>query len=286
MKKIHLLFLSVAALMLSSCMNDGYDTPTSSNRGNDWIKETNVVSINDLKNNPDYRKYLETDYRDGTALVQIDKDVQIKGVVTGNDVQGNLYNEIAVQDTSGAIIIAIAEGGIFGYLPVGTEILVDLKGLYIGNYGLQAEIGTPYNSTSNGTTTTRVSRMSRVLWNQHYRILGHTTVPEPVEFDVAKWNNDPTRYAGMLTTIKGVKLKGVDSKTTWASPNAGSGSKTIFMTGSTKVNDRVEIYTSNYADFAAVTVPQGTVDLTGIMKRYNNYWELIIRSTDDIKEVK
>lgn len=284
MKKILLFTLPLLSLVLASCMDDGYDTPTTSDRGNNKIEETNVVSISQLKEN--YRSYIETDYRDGLAYTQINSDIKIKAVVTGNDVQGNLYNEIAVQDETGAIIIAISEGGIFGYLPVGTEILVDLNGLYIGNYGKQAELGTLYTSNYNGSPRTRISRMSRLLWNQHYRILGRKTAPEPVEFDVAKWDSDPTAYGGLLTTIRNVKLNNVDSTTTWADPNAGAGSKAIYLTGSSKVNNRCEVYTSNYADFAAVKVPQGNVDITGIMKRYNNYWEIIIRSIDDVKEVK
>lgn len=283
MKKILLFALPLLSLALASCMDDGYDTPTTSDRGNNQIEETNVVTISQLKEN--YRTYIETDYRDGVAYTQINTDIKLKGIVTGNDVQGNLYNEIAVQDETGAIIIGISEGGIFGYLPVGTEILVDLNGLYIGNYGKQAEVGALYTSNYNGSPRTRVSRMSRLLWNQHYRILGHKTAPEPVEFDVTQWDSDPTAYGGLLTTIKSVRLNNVDSTTTWAEPNAGAGSKAIYLTGSSKVNNRCEVYTSNYADFAAVKVPQGTVDITGIMKRYNNYWEIIIRSIDDVKEV-
>lgn len=283
MKKILLFALPLLSLALASCMDDGYDTPTTSDRGNNQIEETNVVTISQLKEN--YRTYIETDYRDGVAYTQINTDIKLKGIVTGNDVQGNLYNEIAVQDETGAIIIGISEGGIFGYLPVGTEILVDLNGLYIGNYGKQAEVGALYTSNYNGSSRTRVSRMSRLLWNQHYRILGHKTAPEPVEFDVTQWDSDPTAYGGLLTTIKSVRLNNVDSTTTWAEPNAGAGSKAIYLTGSSKVNNRCEVYTSNYADFAAVKVPQGTVDITGIMKRYNNYWEIIIRSIDDVKEV-
>lgn len=283
MKKILLLALPLISLALASCMDDGYDTPTTSDRGNSRIEETNVVTISQLKEN--YRTYIETDYRDGVAYTQINTDIKLKGIVTGNDVQGNLYNEIAVQDETGAIIIGISEGGIFGYLPVGTEILVDLNGLYIGNYGKQAEVGALYTSNYNGSPRTRVSRMSRLLWNQHYRILGHKTAPDPVEFDVAQWDSDPTAYGGLLTTIKSVRLNNVDSTTTWATPNAGAGSKAIYLTGSSKVNNRCEVYTSNYADFAAVRVPQGKVDITGIMKRYNNYWEIIIRSIDDVKEV-
>ena len=46
------------------------------------------------------------------------------------------------------------------------------------------------------------------------------------------------------------------------------------------------IYTSAYSDFAGRVVPQGKCNITGIFKRYNDSWEIIIRSIDDVEEVK
>ena len=46
------------------------------------------------------------------------------------------------------------------------------------------------------------------------------------------------------------------------------------------------LYTSNYADFAANPLPTGKINVTGIMKRYNRTWEIIIRTLDDVEEVK
>jgi hypothetical protein len=46
------------------------------------------------------------------------------------------------------------------------------------------------------------------------------------------------------------------------------------------------LYNSPFCDFAARTLPQGKVNLTGILKRYDNNWEIIIRSLDDVQEVR
>ena len=47
------------------------------------------------------------------------------------------------------------------------------------------------------------------------------------------------------------------------------------------------MYNSNFAKFASLPVPVGKkVNITGIFKRYNNLWEIIIRSIDDVEEVK
>lgn len=276
-------FLPILALLLSltGCMNDGWDEPEGNGKGNTALAETNLVTIAQLKKT--YKDYIGKDYRDGVAYALVDKAMQIKGVVTGNDIQGNLYSEIALQDETGAIIIAISEGGICGYLPVGTEILVELKGLYVGNYGLQAEIGTPYTNSSGNTY---VSRMSRIVWNQHFKYTGYTKTVEPTVFNASTWKKetDANGYddCGKLAVLKNVRINVPNDSTTWANPNAGSGSKILYMTGN-GIDSNTEIYTSNYADFAAGFVPTGRVNLTGIMKRYNRYWELIIRSIDDVQ---
>ena len=43
------------------------------------------------------------------------------------------------------------------------------------------------------------------------------------------------------------------------------------------------MYNSNFAKFANSKVPTGKVDIVGIFKRFNNQWEIVIRSLDDIK---
>ena len=274
MNKLKICMLALTACLLSGCMDGNWDDPTELNsRGNKAIVESNVISIAQLKSQ--YKNYITTDYRDGKSYTKITSDIQIKGVVTGNDIEGNLYNEISLQDETGAIIIAISEGGIWGYLPIGTEIVVDLKDLYIGNYGLQAQIGVPYTNASGNTY---VSRMSKLLWNSHFKLTGNTKNIEPVKFNNSTWDN--FNDGAKLATIKNVRFDVPNDTTTFASPNSGAGSKSIYFKG---IDKSVMVYTSNYADFAATYVPTGKVNVTGIVITYNRYKEFIIRSIDDVQ---
>lgn len=45
------------------------------------------------------------------------------------------------------------------------------------------------------------------------------------------------------------------------------------------------VYTSPYCDFADRALPTGKVNITGIVKRYNNNWEFLVRSLDDVVEL-
>ena len=205
MKKIYYNILLVLVCgLFASCMNgnDGLfgddwkvpATPDANLYGNPSIKETNLLTIAQLK-----AKYATEISTEG-KYAQVTEPMQIKAIVTANDIQGNMYNEIAVQDETGAIFIGIAQGGVFGYLAVGQEILVELNGLYIGNYRKSATIGTPY--TKDGDTS--VSRMPRALWQDHFTYTGQTKTITPEVFSTS-W--DINTDAGKLCTIKNVSIK-------------------------------------------------------------------------------
>ena len=266
-----------AGMTITSCMDDDWSTPSSDTNpyGNENITETNLISIKELKDR--YRNEINTSY----AYKQVTEPLQIKGYVTGNDVEGNIYNEIYIQDETGAISVAVAQGGINGYLPVGTEIIVELKDLYVGNYGKQAEIGTPYTNSSGNTY---VSRMNRMLWQNHFKITGNTKKIEPEMFadgsSKTTWNIDED--CGKLGIIKNVSIKDATSKTVYSDPD-GKQSTSLYLNEQPQT---VLIYTSPYCDFAGKTVPQGKCNITGIFKRFNNSWEIIIRSIDDVEEIK
>ncbi len=262
---------------MSACMNGDYDDVdlSTSPYGDNSIEETNVVTIAELKQL--YYSYVTTSY----TYTQITDDIQIKAYVVGNDIEGNIYNEVALQDETGAIIIAIQSGGLCGYLSEGTQILVSLKDLYIGNYGKQPEIGVPYTNSSGSTY---VSRMPNALWQQHFKIVGHdTSAIEATEFttsDLASW--DGYTDGGKLGVLKNVSIRNATSETTWSDPT-GTSSVSLYFKEISGSNTMV--YTSPYCDFAGVNVPTGKFNITGIFKNYNGKCEIIIRKIADIEEL-
>lgn len=275
MKTIKYIMLAlVCALFMQSCMNDGFGEASGNVRGNAAIKETNVMTIAQLK--AKYASTLNIQY----GYTQIADDIQLKAYVTGNDIEGNLFSQIALEDGTGAIIIAISEGGIFGYLPVGTEILIALKDLYIGNYGYQTQIGTLYESAKGEMS---VSRMARMRWDQHFNYTGKTIGVTPTEFDQSKLKNDSylANNSGKLMTLKGVTF--------------ADGGKKVYANKADIVNNNcceralkglsasnIVVRTSTYADFAAEQLPDGKINITGIFTRYGKKWQVIIRQASDV----
>lgn len=288
MKNIkYLLMLVLACSLFTGCMDDDWDTPNAEalNKayGNQEIAETNVITIGSLK-----EQYKSVINASTNSYEQITEDVQIKGRVVGNDIGGNIYNEVSIADSTGAILICISQGGLFSYLPVGQEIVVDLKGLYIGGYGKQAEIGMPY---TNAKGNSYVSRMSRILWNKHFKLTGVADASKVVaeEFDLSKRTKEEyfTANNGKLMTIKNVEFTNADGKTTFAPSEekdaANSVNRGLSQNGEPIATSSIVVRTSSYADFAAKQLPTGKLNITGVFTRYRTTWQILIRDERDIQ---
>ena len=277
MKYIHYYIIVLASILMTGCMDNDWDIPGTdgSEYGNQGITETNLVTIAQLK-----QQYALV-INNGTYK-QFEEPTQIKGVVTGNDVQGNIYNQIAIEDGTGSIIICIAQGGLYGQLQVGREIIVELQDLYIGSYGQQPEIGTPYTN-KNGRTY--VSRMPRSLWQQHYKMLDMKSV-SPIDFDVTKVSNGEyiKENCGRLMTVSGVKFQGANGTRVFAADKDKDAANSVNRSLQGISSNYLVVRTSTYADFANKPLPQGEVDITGIFTRYNNTWQILIREESDIVE--
>ena len=278
-KTTYLLIFALACTLFSSCMNGDWDEPDFNGAapyGNNSLKEQNVITIAELIKNYHYLFSAPTDQNK-----QIDEDIMIKGRITGNDVGGNIYKQVTLQDNTAAIIIAINEGGLNGYLAEGSEILVDLKGLYIGGYRKQPEIGAPYNGTS-------IGRMQKDIWAKHFKIVGSpdASVIQPVDFNTIKDTKLMDANCGKLVTLKDVTFKEADGKATFTTGTAQGNAVNQELDG---YGSKVVVRTSTYADFAAIPLPYDNVakkklkcDITGIATRYNSTWQILIRKTSDI----
>lgn len=305
MKYLKLALLAlVAVFATTSCMDDDWKDPNSetSPYGNNSIQETNVVSIAELKNT--YGPKQKDEIND---TVRIADGTQIKGIVTGNDVEGNIYSQISIQDESDkpGIIISVAQGGLSGQLQIGQEVLINVGGLYYGTYRSQPQLGVAYHDSSKDQNYP--SRISRADWQNRFKVIGK---PDASKIKVQVFSTNPDaskgelnvadlldadvayKYAGCLVTLKGVEFAMGDGKTTLAPEDEGKTlgyGVTRYFKGYDKTNKQIGIRTSCYAEFAANLVPQGVVDVTGVLScykssaKYNHTVQLALRRFSDIK---
>ena len=303
--------LMLTLLGMTACQDTGYGDDNATPQtafGNDTITEHHVVTLAELRQIADsievhqitrdwagniikdetYMQYsfpydnILQQYRD---TLYVKHDVQLKVRVTGNDQGGNIYNKVFVQDANGeAIAICVYAGGMFSYLPVGQVLLVNLKGLYIGTYGYQAQIGTPYTTSSGNTYP---GRMANNLWQQHFKLLGEPDPTaancQPITCSVSefasKYQKNIDTYAGRLFKLTGVTFTN-GGKDVWAKDNNSDFSISQGING---LSSSAVVYTSTSAKFANDTIPTGTHTLTGIFSRYSSTWQIQLRTVDDVQ---
>lgn len=290
----------VMGLGLTSCMDDDWKAPSGDTPayGNNTLQEKNVISIAELKEKYGITKDMIND------TVRIDDGIQIKGVVTGNDAEGNIYNEIALQDETGGILVCIAQGGLCGQMQVGQEILIDLGGLYIGAYRSQPQIGVPYTSTSaSGAKSTYPSRIARAEWQTRFKLIGKPNAKKLVakEFDYESLKGNETelyKYAGCLVKATGVGFAKADGKTTYAPKSEGASTGYGVMrafknmtTGKDYTTNEFGVRTSCYSDFAAEKLPEGKLTVTGILTCYKSQTkykataQILMRQQSDVQQM-
>ena len=307
MKYLKLALLAlVAVFATASCMDDDWKEPNSetSPYGNNSIQENKELlkSIAELKET--YGKKQKDAIND---TVRIADGTQIKGIVTGNDIEGNIYSQIAIQDESDkpGIIISVAQGGLSGQLQIGQEVLINVGGLYYGTYRSQPQLGVAYHDSSKNQNYP--SRISRADWQNRFKIIGK---PDASKIKVQVFSTNPDaskgelniadliqadvayKYAGCLVTLKDVEFVKGDGTTTLAPEAEGKDlgyGVTRYFKGYDKTNKQIGIRTSCYADFAAELVPQGKLDVTGVLtcykskEGYNHTVQLALRRYADFK---
>lgn len=279
MKTRNIFLLALTALLTVSCHS--WDDPSEEaglkSIGNQYIQATNVKTIAEIKSS--FQNEINNN-----GLKQVTKPTQIQGIVIGDDAGSNLYKQIYVQDATGALCISINKSGLFSETAVGQCVMIELEGLYVGGYGKQGQVGISYTDPSKENATAQVGRMSRYTWDEHFKLIpaieGLSVKPITLR---SLESLDLAADCGKLVKLVGVKLKNADGKIVFA-PSDGSAK----LVGGCVNRDidgmsNVVVRTSTYAKFANEVMPTEKVNITGIAARYNDTWQIMPRTADDIE---
>ena len=277
--KTRYMFLAIAitSMGLAACMDKDWETPQFDEPlygNNSIMKEEGdkVITIGELK-----EKYSSLINASTDGVKEITDDWQLQVVVNGNDEGGNLYKQISVQDPTGAIIVGINGSNLYPYMPVGQQLLINLKGLHIGGYRKQAQIGALYNGS--------IGRMDTDVWEQHVRLLKKGEIEAKVDTVDFDENADKYILSGRIVKLSGVTISGEGTQV--LAPEDGS------VTLSSNCANRLingksslVLRTSSYSKFANRAIPKGKADVYGVCTRYNNTWQILMRTESDLQEIQ
>ena len=278
--KTRYMFLAIAitSMGLAACMDKDWEAPQFDEPlygNNSIMKEEGdkVITIGELK-----EKYSSLINASSDGVKEITDDWQLQVVVNGNDEGGNLYKQISVQDPTGAIIVGINGSNLYPYMPVGQQLLINLKGLHIGGYRKQAQIGALYNGRS-------IGRMDTDVWEQHVRLLKEGEIEAKVDTVDFDENADKFILSGRIVKLSGVTISGEGTQV--LAPDDGSVALSSNC-ANRLINGKSSLVlrTSSYSKFANRAIPKGKADVYGVCTRYNNTWQILMRTESDLQEIQ
>lgn len=242
----------LAAAVLTSCQKE-YDAPPLTEP--EYTGTAANITIDKLKSL----------YQNITDPALIDVDYVVKAVVIGNDISGNIYKQIYIQDETGGINMGVDQNSIYTEYRVGQEVYVQLKGLYMVMYGDQLQIG--YDKT-------QANRISWEIFN--YRVFKNGW-PRADKARPATISLSQLEQSRVNTLVKLENVYFADGgKLPFSAPDATT--NRILKDGD---GNSIIVRNSNYANFAATLLPEGAGTVTGVLSKFRSDWQLLLRTADD-----
>jgi hypothetical protein len=211
-----------------------------------------------LKSIADVKKLVTSTSNNSNVLIS--DNIYIKAKVTANDETANIYRFVYTEDATGGIRVninkaskAISQDPRF---KVGKTLIVNLKGLYIGRYNGEFQIGTQSGASVGFIADADVYKY---LFDAKE---GITTIT-PTEIKIADITPD---VVGKWVKIKNVQF--ADSEL----GNTFSGNRILVDCSGNKVIVR----TNTQASFANAMLDSGKGDIYAIVSVYNGTYQLII----------
>lgn len=202
----------------------------------------------------------------------IDQDLIIRGIVVADDRSGNFYKTLTIQDTSGAIAIRMDGTNLFTLYPIGREVFVKLRGLFIGDYARLIQLGGGIDNSD--PTRPEVAPIASTLFDRYLVRGSFNNVVAPRVVTINELNDD---LQNMYIQINDVEFQTADTAQPWANATTR---QSINRTLRTCTGQTLIVRSSGYANFASQLTPTGKGFIRGIYTVFNTTRQFVIRNTD------
>ena len=202
--------------------------------------------------------------------VEIVNDWALRGIITASDKKdGNFYKEAFIEDATGGLRL-LFEGN--SGLYIGDSVIVNLKGLWIGDYGNFWQLGgLPYYQEDG---TVRVGGMN--MDKQCLKLsIGNQTQPAEVTITQAR----SSAWLGRLVKFSNVQFTDAMIGQTWANAEElATENRTL-----EDCNDKtIIVRTSGYSSAAGKLLPAGNGTITGIVTIFNGTYQFLVCNFDEV----
>ncbi len=272
MKRFNFYLSLMLMLVFTAACSDEFDQPpmvipTAEHHANMTIAEFKAKHWQDARN------YIDT----------VKDDEIIHGWVTSSDESGNIYKNLYIMDESGqGLTISINQTSLYNNYRIGQEIVLPMKGYFVGKYNGQQQLGYPqwYDPGSAWEATF----LPQAMWESMVEINGlpNPSMIDTLEIDLADIYGKSDvetqlKYQARLVRINDVSFSEADGVAAYVDGDA--------TTNRTLIDDNNKtllVRNSNYADFKNDILPQGKIDVVGLLYFYGTSWQLYLRSAGDV----
>ena len=245
------IILLMTSVMFTSCVDKDYDDIVTANVDPDITPTHTIKELQSLAT--------------GTTPVLITTDVIIAGIVTGDDLSGNIYKKLILQQDSSGVAVQLDVSNFNTEYPTGRRVYVLCKGLYIANNGGNFELGiSASNPTSRIPAGLATKYLVKGMWGQYL-------TPKVYQL------NDPVP-TNTLVTFNNVEFASGSNGVAYAASSPAN----LDLEDCAAIPHTLILYSSTYATFALAKTPFGKGTITGVYTVYNGSGELQIRDTNDV----
>jgi hypothetical protein len=273
---LRILSISLFATLTSCVNSDVYGTPDLSGECSDLTATRTTSDILALAT-PTLLGF-DTTY---------DNDI-IEAIVTSSDEGGNFYKSISLISVDGTkgFSMPVDDYNLYNRYEPGRKVYINLKGNYIQKNTLTSaiELGSFYNNdTPDILTDDRVGRISGVIYKdmivRSCQNVGEDNIVNNVTISQAK--NDA--YLNKLIEFDNVQFKDESVGRTYYDPTLNNFGSATNHTVTDASGNTVIVRVSQYANFSQGVVPSKSGKIRGVMTKYNNDYQFMIRTLLDVK---
>lgn len=256
LSKLFFLSLALGLFLLPSCVKTEFDEPPV--LGNELEVKGNTT-IAELKSR----------YVPG-RLTEIEEGVIVQGVIVGNDISGNFFRTLIMQDSTAGITVLINLTDAFNLFPLGREIAIDCSGFFLGEFNGTIQLG-EYTYKENGA-----DQLGNII-NYNERMFRGRLGQEPAPIVRTLASLGPNDIS-TLVQIDAVEFASFELGQTYADV---FGLRTLNRTLQDCDGNEAVVRTSGFATFAGDTIPSGNGSIKAIYSVFGNTKQLLLRTEAD-----
>ena len=263
-------FAFLSLLIITACSpQDDFDAPQKE------IEDNLSEQVN-----TDLSSVLGIHYQNPEEIYTFKNDLFLEAYVVSSDEAGNFYKELVVQDKKenplAGITIKLNMAAYHGFYNFGRKVLINLKGLSIGNSN-----GVPALGVGNGKNIENIPQ-SRIPYH-----ITRTSEVAQITPKLIKASDFNDRLENLYVRIENVQFNKMlidpENPFTYASQDIDEFDGERLVESCTGDFPFI-LSTSTYADFNMLKLPRGSGSLQGILTRdfYDDFYTIYLNSPEDV----